>query len=108
MQAGPRGRGRPAAADELVREPFDDDPHSTFAGLEADTDDDEEAPAAVELSDDEVQSADDPLGLYLRQMGSIPLLSRQEELALAQQLETARRRYRRAALSCWLVIRHVV
>src|SRR6516162_9029057 len=49
----------------------------------------------------ESQGPDDALGLYLRQMGSIPLLNRQQELSLAQRLERARRRYRRAALANW-------
>src|SRR5262245_48939048 len=49
----------------------------------------------------EGQAPDDALGLYLRQMGAIPLLTRQQELALAQRLERVRRRYRRAALANW-------
>ena len=44
---------------------------------------------------------DDALGLYLRQMGSIPLLKRDQELALALRLEVTRRRYRRALLFSW-------
>src|SRR5262245_51169225 len=42
--------------------------------------------------------SDDALGLYLKQMGSIPLLKRNEELDLAQRLETTRGRFRRAIL----------
>src|SRR5262245_14853487 len=45
---------------------------------------------------------DDALGLYLRQMGAIPLLNRDQELKLARQLETARMRYRRSVLASWL------
>src|SRR4051812_38982832 len=52
--------------------------------------------------------ADDALGLYLKQMGSIPLLSREKELFLARRLEWTRRRYRRALLFNWWSIRHVV
>ncbi len=52
--------------------------------------------------------ADDALGLYLKQMGSIPLLSREKELALAQHLETCRRRYRHAVLFSWWTIARVV
>src|SRR5437667_9744720 len=59
----------------------------------------EEAAAAAEEHADEDSGPDDALGLYLRQMGAIPLLSRPQELALAQKLERARQRYRRAALS---------
>jgi RNA polymerase primary sigma factor len=50
---------------------------------------------------------DDALGLYLKQMGSIPLLSRDRELALAVRLESARCRYRRAVLFNWVVLRKV-
>jgi len=52
--------------------------------------------------------ADDALGLYLKQMGAIPLLSREKELALAIQLETARKRYRRAVLFNWWTVRRVI
>src|SRR5947208_16671335 len=45
--------------------------------------------------------ADDALGLYLKQMGAIPLLNREKELTLATKLERARRRYRRAVLFNW-------
>lgn len=61
----------------------------------------------LEESEDDSQAPDDALGLYLRQMGSIPLLSRDQELALAKQLEFRRRRYRHAALSSWRTLRRV-
>src|SRR5262245_6595324 len=51
--------------------------------------------------------ADDALGLYLKQMGAIPLLTRAKELALAERLETARRRYRHAVLFNWFTLRRV-
>ena len=56
---------------------------------------------------DEALSADDALGLYLQQMGAIPMLNRAEETALAERLERARRRYRHAALSSWTVLDRV-
>jgi RNA polymerase primary sigma factor len=52
--------------------------------------------------------ADDALGLYLKQMGAIPLLSRERELALAIRLEDARRRYRHAVLFSWWTIGRVI
>jgi len=54
------------------------------------------------------QGADDSLGLYLRQMGSIPLLNRNEELKLAVSLERHRSRFRKAALSNLLNLTRVV
>jgi RNA polymerase primary sigma factor len=54
------------------------------------------------------RSADDALGLYLKQMGAIPLLNRKQELELAQRLEAARSRFRHAALSSWYVLGRVV
>jgi RNA polymerase primary sigma factor len=65
----------------------------------------EEAP---EVPGDNGHGADDSLGLYLRQMGAIPLLNRQQELTLARRLETARRRFRRAALWSWYVLGQVI
>jgi len=70
---------------------------------------DEDHAAVAEAAEGESsQSPDDTLGLYLRQMGAIPLLSRKEELDLAQRLETARRRYRHAALLSWQVLTRVL
>src|SRR2546425_11885920 len=37
--------------------------------------------------EDNANSPDDALGLYLRQMGAIPLLNREQELKLARHLE---------------------
>src|SRR5438309_1314 len=70
---------------------------------------DDEQPSSLESADeDSSQSPDDTLGLYLRQMGAIPLLNRKQELELAQRLERARQRYRHAALFNWHVLSKVV
>src|SRR5262249_51392318 len=53
-------------------------------------------------------SPDDALGLYLRQMGAIPLLNREQELILARRLEWTRQRYRHAALWSWETLAQVV
>lgn len=73
---------------------------------EVDTETD--ATAAAEAHSDGTGSAEDALGLYLRQMGSVPLLKRDQELVLTKRLESARRRYRRAALANWAVIGRVI
>lgn len=41
---------------------------------------------------------DDPVRMYLSQMGEIPLLTRDEEISLAKQIEVTRKRYRRHLL----------
>jgi RNA polymerase primary sigma factor len=84
-----------------------DDSTPAFSQEEApSTELDEDAPAALEGHEEE-NAPDDALGLYLRQMGAIPLLSREQELALAQRLEYRRTRYRRAALLNWRTLRKV-
>jgi RNA polymerase primary sigma factor len=65
------------------------------------------APADAWL-EEETAAANDTLGLYLQQMGAIPLLTRPQELELARRLEILRRRYRRAVLGNWHVIGRVV
>jgi RNA polymerase primary sigma factor len=71
---------------------------------EAEELDAESGRASDEKELDEPTGPDDALGLYLRQMGAIPLLTRQQELDLARRLERARTRYRRAALAGWRTI----
>lgn len=47
---------------------------------------------------------DNPVRLYLMQMSSFPMLSRQEELDAARQIEISRRRYRREMLGNYYII----
>jgi RNA polymerase primary sigma factor len=51
---------------------------------------------------------DDPVRMYLTQMGEIPLLKRDEEIALAKKIEVTRRRFRRKVLECDFALRSVV
>ncbi|MBN2183278.1 MAG: RNA polymerase sigma factor RpoD [Sedimentisphaerales bacterium] len=43
---------------------------------------------------------DDPIRMYLTQMGQIPLLTRKSEVALARKIEIARMTFRRKMLQC--------
>ena len=50
--------------------------------------------------------SDDPVRMYLTQMGEIPLLTRQEEIRLAKRIEDTRQQFRHRLLACDYVIRH--
>jgi RNA polymerase primary sigma factor len=52
--------------------------------------------------------SDDPIRMYLSQMAAIPLLAREEEIALAKKIEVTRRRFRRCVLSCHFALKNVV
>ncbi len=45
------------------------------------------------------EQVDDPVRIYLMQMGEIPLLTRREEICAAKRIERTRSRYRRAMLA---------
>jgi RNA polymerase primary sigma factor len=47
--------------------------------------------------------SDDPVRMYLTQMGEIPLLTRAQEIHLARQIETTRARFRARLLECEFV-----
>ena len=50
----------------------------------------EEGSAAGNLSDSDVSGTDDPVRMYLREMGSVELLSREGEIAIAKRIEAGR------------------
>jgi RNA polymerase primary sigma factor len=50
------------------------------------------------ISDDKSKRIDDPVRMYLTQMGEIPLLTREQEISLAKKIEITRKRFRRQLL----------
>jgi RNA polymerase primary sigma factor len=50
----------------------------------------ESGAVAGNLSDDDVGRTDDPVRMYLREMGSVELLSREGEIAIAKRIEAGR------------------
>ncbi len=51
-----------------------------------------------------VERIDDPVRMYLTQMGEIPLLTREQEIWLAKTIERTRKRYREKLLSCGMAL----
>ncbi len=68
--------------------------------------------AAAELDrsflDEQTRRIDDPVRLYLTQMGRLPLLRREQEIGLAQKIEATRTRFRRKVLECQGALNQVV
>jgi RNA polymerase primary sigma factor len=78
--------------DELVDEPVDDD----------------EGELTIEDLDEISRRIDDPVRMYLTQMGEIPLLTREQEISLAKKIEITRKRFRRKVLECHFALALVV
>ncbi|MCH2395403.1 RNA polymerase sigma factor RpoD [Oceanibaculum sp.] len=53
-------------------------------------DDDEDVVKGGNIDDDDIGRTDDPVRMYLREMGSVELLSREGEIAIAKRIEAGR------------------
>jgi RNA polymerase primary sigma factor len=51
-------------------------------------------------ADEKSKKIDDPVRMYLTQMGEIPLLTREQEISLAKKIEITRKRFRRQLMEC--------
>jgi RNA polymerase primary sigma factor len=108
--------------DDVVRSPEDEEGFAAQAVAEIEISDedsdlevvdnpaDADATAKIDeeellgLGDDSESWSDDPVRMYLTQMGEIPLLTRQQEIYLAKKIELTRRRFRTKLLECDYVI----
>ena len=60
------------------------------------------------IEEDDSRRIDDPVRMYLTQMGTLPLLKREQEIALAKKIEVTRKRFRRKVLECDGALNQVV
>jgi RNA polymerase primary sigma factor len=60
------------------------------------------------MDEEDSRRIDDPVRMYLTQMGEIPLLKREEEISLAKKIEVTRKRFRRKVLECDYALSNVV
>ncbi len=91
---------RLTASGEIDEEPED--------VAEEQADDDEDGELTPEDLDEISRRIDDPVRMYLTQMGEIPLLTRDQEIGLAKKIEITRKRFRRKVLECDYALRLVV
>jgi RNA polymerase primary sigma factor len=94
------------SADEID---LDDDLDVVDAAADIDLELDPKSEDLLAVAEEEGESwSDDPVRMYLTQMGEIPLLTRQEEITLAKMIEVTRARFRRSLLECDYVIQLAV
>jgi RNA polymerase primary sigma factor len=91
---------------------------SDEAPLAADDSSDEESDELIDDGDNAEETAietsdmtdriDDPVRIYLMQMGEIPLMSRGQEVSAAKQIESTRTKYRRSLLCSDFILQGAV
>ncbi|MCZ6625680.1 MAG: sigma-70 family RNA polymerase sigma factor [Deltaproteobacteria bacterium] len=64
----------------------------------------DEEEADTDFENDTLEKAENPVSLYLRELGSVPLLSREEEVKLAQKIEEGEAQITAEALSSVLAL----
>ena len=84
---------------------LDDEPDDDSADEPAE---EEEAELTPEDLDEISRRIDDPVRMYLTQMGEIPLLTREQEINLAKRIEITRKKFRRKVLECHFALALVV
>ncbi len=86
----------------------EEDTEESAEAVEAEKEDGESPSASGNLQDEDVGRTDDPVRMYLREMGSVELLSREGEIAIAKRIEAGREMMIGAICESPLTIRAIV
>ncbi|MGA2230637.1 MAG: RNA polymerase sigma factor RpoD [Tepidisphaeraceae bacterium] len=78
--------------------PAEGEAEAVVEGEETDDDDEADLNLEAELAEASTKRIDDPVRMYLTQMGEIPLLTREQEIALAKKIEITRKIFRSKVL----------
>ena len=92
---------------ELIDESEAEERETSPAGNTSEQDQRDEL-ELVFMDEEDTRRIDDPVRMYLTQMGEIPLLKRDEEISLAKKIEVTRKRFRRKVLECDYALCNVV
>ena len=107
------GQAIDAVLNRLAKEGIDleDDTDGLVDDEESEAEE-EELPEGVEedalVTDVDSSDIHDPVRMYLSEMGSIPLLSRDEEVTLAKQIELSCKRFRKRTLESPVAINYIM
>ncbi|WP_409994664.1 sigma-70 family RNA polymerase sigma factor [Blastopirellula marina] len=93
-------RVRPRSFDDAAVDVMDDSDDDRMMNGADDMSNDSADDSSDEFSEDSETWSDDPVRMYLTQMGEIPLLTRQQEIFLARKIEQTRAKFRRLLLEC--------
>src|SRR6266576_4903615 len=74
--------------EQLATPVGDSDEHANDEGLAEDSE--------LDLSAGALDKASDPVRLYMREMGTVPLLKREQEVSIAKRIESGQKRAQRA------------
>jgi RNA polymerase primary sigma factor len=74
----------------VVESEENEEPAEAQAAREAEEEESESEGAAAPARETELERTDDPVRMYLREMGSVELLSREGEIAIAKRIEAGR------------------
>ena len=86
---------------------LDDDAHIGI-DIPKREEEDWEEDAVVTTEEPTASDTSDPVRMYLQEMGNIPLLSREEEVAIAKEIEAGEKQVRREVFSVPLALRYVL